>query len=144
MAYCTATDIENAITEEKLVQLTDDDKNGVPDAAVVEAAIADADTIIDAYYQAHYSASTGVTSKLKKYRSLDITIYRLYSRFGAIPDAVEDRYQRAMEMLGFVAAGSLDDPDLTADDPNSDRVKSHIIYQPADGETDDELERLDG
>jgi len=50
VAYCTSSDVERCVGgAAKLVQLTDFDANGAADTGVVDAAIAEADALIDSF-----------------------------------------------------------------------------------------------
>ena len=75
MAYCVQSDLTEAIHEDVLVDLTDDDNLGVVDASRVERAIADADAEINAYCGVRYSVPFDTTPALIRKLSVDIALY---------------------------------------------------------------------
>ena len=107
MPYCTQDDILEQLDSEILVQLTDDAGTGSADASVVERAIADADSEIDAYcgrrYTVPFAAVPGIIRKL----SVDIAIYHLYGRrtAGDVPDGRKGRYANAVRLLEHISKG---------------------------------------
>ena len=107
MPYCTQDDILEQLDSEILVQLTDDAGTGSADASVVERAIADADSEIDAYcgrrYTVPFAAVPGIIRKL----SVDIAIYHLYGRrtAGDVPDGRKGRYGNAVRLLEHISKG---------------------------------------
>ena len=107
MPYCTQSDILEQLDSEILVQLTDDAGTGSADASVVERAIADADSEIDAYcgrrYTVPFAAVPGIIRKL----SVDIAIYHLYGRrtAGDVPDGRKGRYANAVRLLEHISKG---------------------------------------
>lgn len=114
MAYCTQTDLETAISEQTVLDLVDDDGDGVHNAttqARVTACITQADREIDGYCQAHYSVPFGTTPPLVANLSITISLFYLYRRrrnaFN-MPDDVKEDYDRAMKKLEMVNSGKLD------------------------------------
>ena len=131
MAYCTQADITKQITENQLIQLTDDADAGVVDTAVVDDAIAAADDVIDGYcaqrYTVPFSPTPGIINKI----SVDLAIYNLYSRRAhAIPELRKERYEQALKMLREIEAGKIslgvpaptENPDRVGDFDANDRL----------------------
>lgn len=105
MAYCTQSDIEKQLPQEELVQLTDDDGDGLPDTGVVDEAIAEADAEIDSYLAARYSLPLASVPVLLKKLSVDIAIWNLYSRRAVDEPVRKERYQAAVKLLQAIAEG---------------------------------------
>lgn len=110
MAYCTLSDITGVIPQRELIQLTDDD---IPPAAVnqavVDQAIAAADTLINGYIGDRYSIPfTGVPELLKTI-ALDVVVYRIYLRRkkGDPPEGIKAAYDNSLKLLRDVQAGKL-------------------------------------
>jgi len=74
MAYCTQNDIELAISEDVLTQLTDDENAGSVDSDIVAAAIATADSEIDGYCAVKYTVPFTTVPAIVKALSLEIAI----------------------------------------------------------------------
>ena len=106
MAYSEKADILEQITDEELIQLTDDSGIGSVDDGVVSRAIADADAEIDSYCATRYSVPfSGVPVMIRKL-SVDIALYHLYSRRQlVVPEERKDRYNAAIRYLRDVAKG---------------------------------------
>lgn len=112
MAYCSQTDIEDAITAALLIELTDDAGAGSVDTTVLGREIADADAVINGHLRAHYDVPLGSTPNLIRRLSIKLTTYGLYSRraaaFAGMPEHVREGYDWAMQQLSFVRSGMLD------------------------------------
>ena len=106
MAYCDQDDLENQLSEEELIELTDDAGSGSVDATVLARAIADADAEIDSYCSIVYSVPFSTVPDIIRKVSVDISIYNLYSRRQfVVPEERKDRYERAVQFLADVAKG---------------------------------------
>ncbi len=122
MAYCTAEDIAKRLSENILIELTDDDDAGVVDADVVAAAIADADEEIDAFLSMRYTLPFSTTPAIVLRMSADLAVCRLYARRDHIelPKQWADRCQAGRRMLEKMAEGKLrldvPDPAASSDD----------------------------
>lgn len=110
MPYCTESDILEQVSEDTLIQLTDDLDNGVVDSSVVDRAIADADSAIDTYCQRRYTVPLSPVPTMVRKVAVDLAIYNLYSRrdeFG-MPETREKRNQAGMSFLKDVTAGKIE------------------------------------
>lgn len=137
MAYCTPADILGIISEETLIQLTDDDDNGSVDMDKVDAAIADADAEVNGYCGARYGVPFSPVPAIVKKLSTDIAIYNLFALRESVPDPRVKRYDNAIKFLTQVAAGKIslgvsdpdgtpakdERPDIASDDRLFDREK---------------------
>jgi len=107
MAYITSADLEGHISEQVLIQLTDDQKTGTVNADIVTAAIADAGAEIDGYVATRYAVPVSPVLALIIKLARDITIKNLYSRRLRVPDDVRKNYESAISMLKDIAKGTL-------------------------------------
>ncbi len=104
MAYSTQSDLLNRITQQELVELTDDAGSGTVDAAKVTAAIVAADATIDAYAGARYTLPLAQSEQVKNL-SMDLAIYELEKRRRRIREDTQTAYGQAMALLRDVARG---------------------------------------
>lgn len=106
--YCAVLDISAAISEEALIQLTDDDNVGVINQATVVAAIAQADAEIDGYcgFGSRYTVPFVTVPPIIKSLSIEISIYYLYKR-RSVPEKIEKAYDRALARLKDISRGLL-------------------------------------
>ncbi len=108
MSYCALADLQEQISEDELIGLSDDDAAGVVDDSVITRAIADADAVVDAYCQDRYTVPLTPVPAMIRRISVDIAIYNLYSRRGdSAPDVRQDRYKEAVRFLEKVSAGKI-------------------------------------
>lgn len=125
MAYCSLDDIKEKISEERLIQLTDDAGAGVVDTACVARAIADAGAEIDAYCGSRYQVPLNPVPGIVRKFCVDIAIYSLLQRReGASEDRQRD-YKNAVAFLQNVASGKAGlgaQPEPAAPDEDSNQV----------------------
>lgn len=105
MAYATLTDLIERAGEAEIRQTADRDRDGVPDADAVEAALTDAGNLIDGYIAAKYSLPLPSTPEIVRTWAVSIARYVLH-RNGA-PEHVRLDYKDALAALKDVAAGKL-------------------------------------
>ncbi len=122
MAYCTVSDILDLISEDELVQLTDDEGTGEMDTAVVDKAITNADAEIDGYCGKRYSVPLLPVPPVICKLSVDVAIYNLFSRRQGAPEDRRTRYKDAIKFLENVAKGLVS---LGEDDPDTPPSSSH-------------------
>ncbi len=104
MSYSTESNLLDRITEQQLIQLTDDENVGQIDAAKVTSAIAAADGIIDSYAGGRHQLPL-VGNEIVEKLSVDLALYELYSRRGVASETVKDRRDQAISLLKSVSAG---------------------------------------
>jgi len=107
MAYCTASDLTERLSNDELIQLTDDVSAGVPDQGIISAAIAAAQDTIDGYLRGRYPVPLVSVPGIIKNLALDLTLYNLFRRRGQL-QANESRellYKQAVGQLKDIAAG---------------------------------------
>lgn len=108
MPYITLEDIKKSLPEEVIIQLTDDARTGTVDQAIVDSAIARADSAIDSHCASLYDVPFASAPQLLKDISTDIAIFNLYSRKADLaPGIRQDRYRNAIKTLEKIAAGML-------------------------------------
>jgi phage gp36-like protein len=106
MAYATQTDLEKKIEPARLVQLTDDNNDGVADTAPIAEAIAAAGSIIDSYLATRYTVPVSPVPDLVRTMAADLAIYLLFSRRDQTNDARTAAYKDALTLLGRIASGT--------------------------------------
>ncbi len=122
MAYCTLTNLKNSISEDQLIQLTDDDDHGEIDTDKIDAAIAKADSKINGYCGKKYSVPFVIVPDVVRDLSVDIAVYNLFSRRGAADGERRDQYQDAIKFLEGVASGK---NSLGENDPDGSPAETH-------------------
>lgn len=105
MAYCTQSDLEKVISPAELVQLTDDDRDGVADTGVVAEAIAKADGEIESYLASRYTVPLSPVPVVIRAASEDIALWNLFSRRSIGNETREKRYKSAVSFLKDLAEG---------------------------------------
>lgn len=107
MSYCTVDDIKGVISEEVLVQLTDDANLGEIDEAKIVEDIDNASATIDGYAAGRYDVPFSPVPRLIRVTALDIAIYNLYSRRENVPENRKDRYKNAIKTCDLLTNGKL-------------------------------------
>lgn len=103
MSYATLADLTSRAGETELRQIADRDRDGVPDPAVVDAALADARDAIDGYIGARYALPLAEVPPLVRVWAVAIARHILH-RNGAPEHVVQD-YKDAIAALKDVARG---------------------------------------
>jgi phage gp36-like protein len=117
MAYCTQADVQKEVGgSQRLIELTDDDRDGVADAAIITDAISRADALINSYVQRRESVPYASTPEIIRDKAVQETAYILKRRRRAVTDDDREQHEeniRWLEMfaLGKVSAG--EDPPPT-------------------------------
>jgi phage gp36-like protein len=114
MAYITITELKDFITEEELIQLTDDERAGTLTAAAqarLTAAIEAASADIDAYARGRYATPLATSVKVKQLARA-LTVWYLDQRRRQIRADTQTAYDAALVFLKDLAAGraQLDQP----------------------------------
>ncbi|MBA7667256.1 hypothetical protein ES703_75341 [subsurface metagenome] len=115
MPYCTKDDLLKKISENQLVELTDDEGIGSIIDAVITKNISEADGEIDSYCKKRYALPFNPVPEMVNKLSVDITIYNLYSRRQDLTnEVVTKRYDDAIKFLKDIRKGLAD---IEADPP---------------------------
>jgi phage gp36-like protein len=119
MAYITNADIEERVGPAALIQLADDDGNGVADAGVVDEARLGAEGEVNSYLARRYQTPIDLAvhaslSDVLASVTLDLAEYRLRMRRPPVSEDARRRRDQAIDWLSQVADGRVDLPSLTA------------------------------
>lgn len=114
--YASLDDLKRALTEDLLIQLTDDTGSGSIDTTVTDAALETADVEIDGYIGVRCTLPLSPVPAIIVKQAADIAVYNLYARRQGPPDHWQKRYDNVIRFLGLVAKGDIS---LGADDPNT-------------------------
>lgn len=106
MTYALQADMQTALGDDELIQLTDraDPPVGAIDTAVLTRALEAADGEIDSYLAARYSLPLASVPTILRDCAVDIARYRLHDR--GVPDRVKDAYKDRIAWLRDVAKGA--------------------------------------
>jgi len=107
MAYCTQSDLELLLTADELVSLADLDLDGTADAAVIAAAIAAGDAVIDSYVRVRVLAVPldPVPDAIKN-ASATLAIYNLQLGRSSVAENIRDAQQDVLKWLQAIAKGT--------------------------------------
>ena len=123
MSYATTADILEQMAEAELIALTDDAQLDAIDETVVDRAIANAMTLIDAHCGDRYTVPFVPVPDLVRMYTVDLAIYNLYSRrtHVAMPEVIGERQKQALAFLRQVQKGeaSVGIPATVASDSES-------------------------
>jgi phage gp36-like protein len=106
MPYATPADLAVRFGADRLIELTDRDRDGLADDPQIAQALDDASFEIDGYLAARYKLPLPTVPPLLARIACDIAIYRLLSlrRMGDIEDA-RRRYEDARRLLESISKG---------------------------------------
>lgn len=107
MAYLTQADLLERLSTYVLTQLTDDDKLGVVNSAIVTACIATAGAEIDGYLQQRHLVPVSPVPTLVKSWALTLTVYHIYARKNGLTDDLIAQRKDVLARLKEVALGTL-------------------------------------
>lgn len=132
MSYITIQDLLEEVSEQRLLQLTDNNKTGQIDQAKVQKAISFAVGTFESYARTRYTLPVPAT-ELVKSKLFDLAIYKLERDLARTPDSIDklrkQYYDPTIKFLEALQKGTaaLDVPaaEETATNPASpDRVLS--------------------
>jgi phage gp36-like protein len=110
--YCLIEDIQKQLSQDTLIQLTDDNQTGKIDSVIAEEAILYSESLINGYLRGRYTLPLiSITSPnppdVLKILAVDLSIYRLYSRrFQAdIPGSISEKYKNSIKILEQIQRG---------------------------------------
>jgi phage gp36-like protein len=115
MAYCVEADVSKAITEAKVIQLTNDAGGATVDSDNLDAAIEKADAIIDTIIGSAVTVPLETVPNNIKHFSVDLTCHYLYIRkTSTISEERQREYELTLALLreardGLVDLGSGED-----------------------------------
>lgn len=104
-SYITKTDIIEAIPQDLLIQLTDDEGLGSVNDSRVDAAIEDAEGEVNGYLSTRYSTPLSPAPAAVKKFTVDIAVYNLFARRLGAPEDKETRYRNAIKFFENASKG---------------------------------------
>lgn len=129
MSYAALSDLIERAGDAEIRQIADRDRDGTPDPDVVEAALIDADNVIDGYVFARYSRPLPSIPPILKTWAVSVARYILH-RNGA-PGHVAQDYKDALASLKDVSAGRYALPVATGDQEPKAQTGQVIAGHPA-------------
>lgn len=105
MPYATQADLAARFGTQQLLQIADRDGDDVLDAAVVDAALADADAEIDSYIGLRYELPLASTPPRLRDIAIDVAMYKLHP--AGTPEDVLQRYRDAVKWLNELSKGNV-------------------------------------
>jgi len=104
--YIVQGDLDFLLNDDRLRQLTDDDKDGVADVSVIGEAITSAESDVDLALASRYEVPiTGTIPEAVKTITTKLATYYFYLRTGKVPSSIEELRKWAMEQLKMLADG---------------------------------------
>jgi len=107
VAYCTSTDLETAMGPTELTRVSDVQKIGNRDAAVITDAIADADAWIDSFVAKQRAVPLATVPRVIKRISVQESIFILKGRRQGATDRERDQHDENERWLEMLAAGKV-------------------------------------
>lgn len=131
MAYITNSDIEERLGAATLIQLADDDGNGIADVGVVDEARLAAEGEVNSHLARRYATPISLAAHpdladLLASMTLDLAEYRLRSRRPPVSEDARRRRDFAADWLTKVAEGRIELPSVT---PPASRTASGVVAQ---------------
>ncbi|MDP2786609.1 MAG: DUF1320 domain-containing protein [Pseudomonadota bacterium] len=118
MTYATLTTLNAQFGAREVVALTDRDMDGVPDQAVLDDALAAADSLIDSYIGRRYALPLADVPKLLVTLAGTLVRYQLSGAGVTETDPTRDRYRDAIKLLEAIRDGNIHlGPDPAGDQP---------------------------
>ncbi len=106
--YATLSDIQQRLSDDELIRLTDDQDSGGIDTVIVAAAIETASVEIDSWLGERYTLPLNPVPGIVGHLASDLTIYNLYARNHEGPtEHWQKRYENATAMLARIAHGKI-------------------------------------
>jgi len=106
--YSSQSDLEKRLDPQLLRALSDDDADGLADTTVINAAVADADALIDTYLRPRYTVPFDPVPEAVRSISAAVAIYFLLTRHREIVPAEHlKRYEAAIQLLDQLARGQI-------------------------------------
>jgi phage gp36-like protein len=107
MTYASQSDMIARFGEDEVIQLTDRAALGVVDAAVLLAALEEADAEINPYLQSRYAVPMVDVPRIIVGYACDIARYRLCGATAMVTEDTRSRYKDAVRFLENAASGKV-------------------------------------
>lgn len=119
MAYSTDTHLTDRISQDMVIQLTNDDGGDAVDQDILDRNRSACTEIVDGYLRGRYTVPATSGTELLAGIEADLLVDKLYSRRGNIekPDTVTENRKQAYALLQSIAKGDIqleDQPDAHA------------------------------
>lgn len=105
MTYAVQQDLIDRFGDKEIKEVADRDGDDAIDAAVIAAALADADQVIDGYVGARYDLPLAATPPLLKTIACHLARHALHK--DAPPEVVKDNFNAALRQLRDISDGKL-------------------------------------
>ena len=105
--YAEKADLLKEISEEELIQLTDDEGTGLVNDDVVLDIMDKATSEIDSYLAVRFTLPLSSVPTLLKRICVDISLYYLKMRRGIVNDEDKERKKNSDKLLGLIQSGKL-------------------------------------
>lgn len=106
--YIAQSDLDVYLNDDDLVQLTDDDGDGIIDSSVVAECIVAAEAEVNTYLAKQYTTPiTGVIPEPVKEWSVQLATLRLHQRRLPVPPDVWEMARDARRQLNMIAKGDI-------------------------------------
>jgi phage gp36-like protein len=123
MAYCSEADVQfQAGGPAKLLELLDQDGNGVADAGVLDMAIEAAESEMDPYLVKQVAVPMASPTKDVKWRCAKLAVFALRGPKGTLGPEYETERKAIMDWLEGVASGKI----ALASDPQPPKSKLRV------------------
>ena len=105
--YCTLYDIKQQVSENTLIEITDDVQANEINTVIIDEAILYSETLIEGYLRGRYTLPLATIPVLIKIIAADLTVFRLYSRrFQTdMPASIDDKYKNSIKLLEQIQKG---------------------------------------
>lgn len=131
MAYATYQDLIGTFDEQLIIQMSDDNGDGVADTAVIDQVIRSADAEIDARVGGRYAVPLNPVPRLATSISAALAVAGLYTRRGVDkPQSVIDAERAARDLLNRIAAGTASWGESVAPAPDETNLDVRTSSQP--------------
>lgn len=105
--YAIRADMITRFGDNEVVMLTDRNRSGQIDDAVLDQHLADAAAEIDGYLAGRYPLPLATPPRVLTGYACDIARYRLCGSMAMVTDDIRDRYRDAVRFLEHVASGKV-------------------------------------
>jgi len=129
--YASYADLISAHEERTIVQLADENGDGVADTAVIDAALAKADAEIHARVSRRYAVPLDPVPALAVQLATTLAIGFLYARRpGDMPTSIKEGVSSAKSLLDSIGAGRAMFGESTPPTPDASNLDVRISSQP--------------
>jgi phage gp36-like protein len=137
MSYATQDDILDAVGQDTVRRLTDDQGSGIIDTSVLTGEIDDTHEVVNAYVRGRYELPFDETPRLLAMIETALVVERLYRRrpSAETPEPVSDAAEDAMQKLRRLSEGTITLGLDTGGDGEEDGAGSYRTRRSSDKET---------